>query len=142
MPYDQMITEALEPRKYQAAIVEINQLRFPDPDPYPFWHQTQATGGQNYGQWQDRQASEYLELARITTNIIERGRLYRNFQVRFASEMPALPLYLPIYNYGISQEVQGVKIGAMFDPSDRYLMVADWYLVARTKFIQFPTQAK
>jgi peptide/nickel transport system substrate-binding protein len=142
MPYDQMITEALEPRKYQAAVVEINQLRLPDPDPYPFWHQTQATGGQNYGQWQDRQASEYLELARITTNIVERGRLYRNFQVRFASEMPALPLYLPIYNYGISKEVQGVKIGAMFDPSDRYLMVTDWYLVARTKFIQFPTQAK
>ena len=139
MKYEQMLSEALETRKYQAAIIEINQIRTPDPDPYPFWHQTQATGGQNYGQWQDRQASEYLELARITSNPVERGRLYRNFQVRFASELPALPLYFPIYNYGISSEIQGVKIGTMFDPSDRYALFTDWFLVARNKFIQFPT---
>ena len=29
----------------------------PDPDPYPFWHQSEATGGQNYSQWDNRTAS-------------------------------------------------------------------------------------
>jgi len=131
--YDDMLNNYLQTRKYQAALVELNLSRSPDPDPYPFWHQTQAVGGQNFSQWQDRQASEYLEQARVTIDPEERRRLYRNFQVRFANELPALPLYYPVYTYAVSQEVQGVRIGPLFDPSDRLTMAADWFLIAKGK---------
>ncbi len=81
VPYADLAS-ALSARDYDAALVDLNLSRFPDPDPYPFWHQAQITGGQNYAQWDDRVASEYLEQARVTLDIEERARLYRNFQVR------------------------------------------------------------
>ncbi len=129
--YEELVNDYLEPRSYQAALADINLARSPDPDPYPFWHQTQAASGQNYSGWDDRQASEYLEQARVEVDLEERSRLYRNFQVRFMSQMPALPLYYPVYTFGISGQVQGASMGPLFDPSDRFANITSWFLVAR-----------
>jgi len=131
LPYDQLIAERLDPRLYEAALVNLNLTRFADPDPYPFWDQAQAAGGQNYTQWDDKNASEYLEQARITLDLGERARLYRNFQVLFVKELPALPLYYPVYTYAIDRQVQGVQLGSILDPSDRFAAVNEWYLVAK-----------
>jgi peptide/nickel transport system substrate-binding protein len=83
VPYDELINTDLETRSFQAALADLNLTLTPDPDPYPFWHQSEATGGQNYSQWDDRTASEYIEQARVTTDLDTRARLYRNFQVVF-----------------------------------------------------------
>ncbi len=129
--YEQLVEDYLEPREYQAALVDINLTRYADPDPYPFWDQAQTTGGQNYAMWNDRRASEFLELARVTVDIAERAKAYRNFQVRFAAELPALPLFYPVYSYAVDPQVQGVQIGPLFDPSDRFASISSWYLLAR-----------
>ncbi len=129
--YDQLVSERLDTRLYQAALVDLNLSRSPDPDPYPFWHQAQISGGQNYSRWDDRQASEYLEQARITVDLAERQRLYNNFQVRFSAELPALPLYYPVYSYAVTADVQGVSIGPLYDISDRFSTITSWYLVTR-----------
>jgi len=133
LPYEELIVDRLDKRDYEAALVDLNLTSMPDPDPYPFWHQTQATGGQNYSMWNDRQASEYLEQARIIMDIVERGHLYRNFQVRFFDQLPALPLYYPVYTYGVSENVKGVRIGPIFEPSDRLETITDWYF-----FVEVP----
>ena len=129
LPYATLFNDRLTPRKYQAALIDLNLARSPDPDPYPFWHQSEMTGGQNYAQWDNRDASEYLEQARINPDITVRTRLYRNFQVVFARELPALPLYFPVYTYGVARQVFGVQMPALFDPSDRFLTISNWYLV-------------
>ena len=131
VPYDRMVFDYLGPRSYQAALVDLNLSRTPDPDPYPFWHQAEATGGQNYSQWDDRTASEYLEQARVNTKINVRMRLYRNFQVVFAKELPSLPLYYPVYTFGVDSQVLGVQVGPLYDTSDRFARINDWYLVTR-----------
>jgi peptide/nickel transport system substrate-binding protein len=131
VPYDKLATDFLTPRTYQAALVDLNLARTPDPDPYPFWHQAEATGGQNYSQWDNRAASEYLEQARVTTDYTLRTRLYRNFQVVFAKELPALPLFAPVYSYGVDSQVQGVQVAALYDPSDRLTTFGNWYLLTR-----------
>ena len=128
LPYQDLISQYLEPRNYQAALVDINLARTPDPDPYPFWDQAQINDGQNYAQWDDRQASEFLERARITINMDERAKNYRNFQVRFTTEMPALPLFYPVYSYAVDNQVQNVRVGFFFDPSDRFSTILEWYL--------------
>ncbi len=131
MPYDQLITDQLDQRVYQAALVDINLSSSPDPDPYPFWDQAQATGGQNYAQWNDKNASEFLEQARITTDITERTRLYRNFQVIFQEEMPSLPLFYPVYTYAIDRQVLGVEMGPMYEPGDRFNTITSWFLTGK-----------
>ncbi len=131
LPYEELINGRLAPRSYQAALVDLNLARSPDPDPYPFWDQAQATGGQNYSQWNNRIASEYLEQARVTADVSERARLYRNFQVVFNDEIPSLMLYYPVYSYAVDQAVKGVQACPLYDTSDRFSNIAEWYLIAR-----------
>jgi peptide/nickel transport system substrate-binding protein len=131
VPYDQLAVDFLASRDYQAALVDLDLSRTPDPDPYPFWHQAEAIGGQNYSQWDNRPASEYLEQARVTADYTLRTRLYRNFQVVFAKELPALPLFAPVYSYGVDSQVRGVQIPSLYDPSDRLATFTSWYLLTR-----------
>ncbi len=131
VPYAELLADYLEPRTYQAALVELDFQRTPDPDPYPFWHQAQITSGQNYAQWDDRQVSEYLEQARVLDDYDERLRRYKNFQVRFATELPALTLFYPTYSYGVDRSVGGVSMGPLYDPSDRFSNISAWYLQTR-----------
>jgi peptide/nickel transport system substrate-binding protein len=136
--YDSLVNDFLAPRTYQAALADLNTLRTPDPDPYLFWHQSEATGGQNYSQWDNRAASEYIETARIEADFESRLRLYRNFQVTFTKDMPSLPLYYPVYSYGVDAQVQGVQVAPMYDTGDRLALITEWYLVTRRALEQTP----
>ncbi len=126
--YPTLLADHLEKRDFQAALVDLDFSASPDPDPYPFWHQSEIRQGQNYSGWDDRQASEYLEQARVTVDPAKRARLYQNFQVRFDERLPALPLFYPVYTYGVNTQVQGVRLGPLFHTSDRFLTVNRWYL--------------
>jgi peptide/nickel transport system substrate-binding protein len=131
VPYDSLIKDYLTPRTYQAALVDLDLSRSYDPDPYPFWHQAEISGGQNYSQWDNRPASEYIEQARVVADLAVRTRLYRNFQVIFARELPALLLYYPVYTYAVDQSMQGIQAAPLFESADRFNGVADWYLITR-----------
>ncbi len=138
VPYDRLVADYLAPRNYQAALADLTMSRTPDPDPYPFWHQAEATGGQNYSQWDNRTASEYLESARIQTDFTARERLYHNFQVIFTEEMPSLLLYYPVYTYAVDANVQGVQVAPMYDTSDRLSFISNWFLLTRRALDQTP----
>lgn len=115
----------LQPRRFDAALLEWpSQL---DPDPYPMWHETQIEGtGQNYGSFVNRDASEAIEIARQLTDRSERTRLYYQFQDIFAQEVPAILLYQPIYTFGVAKNVRNVQISPMFDPSGRFRTIWQW----------------
>jgi len=127
-PYESVLAD-LEAREYQVALVEINLMRSPDPDPYPFWGQAQTLSGQNYADWDNRSASEFLEQARMTVDMGERERLYRNFQVMFNREMPSLPLFYSTYTYAISSDINGIVLGPIFEPGDRFQNVHEWFIL-------------
>jgi peptide/nickel transport system substrate-binding protein len=127
----QTVIERLIARDYEAALVEMDLSRYPDPDPYPFWHQTQIENGQNYSDFNHRDISQLLETARTTPDLETRAKLYRSFQARFADQTPALLLLYPVYTYGIGSHVQNTQMGPMVDPSDRFRGMPDWYVVTR-----------
>ncbi|MBK7448107.1 MAG: peptide ABC transporter substrate-binding protein [Anaerolineales bacterium] len=139
--YDALVNNHLATRSYEAALGDLNTSRTPDPDPYLFWHQAEATGGQNYSQWDNRTASEFLETGRTAADFNERARLYKNFQVVFAKELPSLPLYYPVYSYGVDAQVQGVQVAPMYDVSDRLALINEWYLVTRRALEEQPETA-
>jgi peptide/nickel transport system substrate-binding protein len=126
-----LLSQVLAPRAFQAVLADLNLSRTPDPDPYPLWHETQVESGQNYGGFSDRVTSEYLEQARTTVDLEARARRYQAFQARFADQVPALLLYYPVYNYGVDTQVQGVQIGFLTEPSDRFNNVADWSVLTK-----------
>jgi len=128
-PYENVLEE-LSLRNYETALVDINYTRSPDPDPYPFWAQAQIQSGQNYAEWDNRSASEFLEQARMTADIGERERLYRNFQVLFVRELPSLPLFYSVYTYAATEDLKDINLGPLFEPSDRFNNVHDWYILS------------
>jgi peptide/nickel transport system substrate-binding protein len=113
-------------RDFDAAIVELSLAGMADPDPYVFWHQGQIAGGQNYGGVDDGIISETLEQARRDPNGVNRAAWYRRFQEAFAERVPAIPLYYPVYAYGLDGRVEGVQLGLLCDPSDRFRSLWTW----------------
>jgi peptide/nickel transport system substrate-binding protein len=125
------LSGVLDSRIYAAAVA---RLVVPgDPDPYPFWHETQALAGQgqNYAGFQNRRISELVEQARITSRRDERVAFYREFQQLFMEELPALPLYVPVYTYALDTRVNGGQLGPLMHSGDRFLTVPDWYVLRR-----------
>lgn len=120
---------SLESRNYEAALAHF--VLPGDPDPYPFWHETQAVVGQNYAGFQHRRISEVIEQARITTDREKRRELYQEFQELFMEEVPAFPLYVPIYTYAVDTKLRGVQLGPLMHTGDRFRNIADWYVLQR-----------
>jgi peptide/nickel transport system substrate-binding protein len=131
-----LLSDYLQPRAYQAVLADLNLAGTPDPDPYPLWHETQAESGQNYSGYADRITSEILEQARLATDLNQRAELYRKFQSRFSDQTPALLLFYPVYNYAVDAKVNGVQVGPLTEPSDRFSTLGQWYLVTRRVIVQ------
>ena len=126
---EQGLGENLVKHNYQAALAEV--LLAGDPDPYPFWHQTQIDDGQNYSGWDNTDASVLLEEARTLQDQGRRNDYYFEFQRIFADEVPSLVLFHPAYTYGVDEEVLGVQLPALSNPSDRFRTVTNWYTLTR-----------
>jgi peptide/nickel transport system substrate-binding protein len=121
--------ERLTSGNFESALVELNLEPLADPDPYSLWRQLPAEGGLNFGGFNDRRLSEIMESARREPNGITRAALYRDFQQLFCDRAAAIPLFYPAYFYGVDQRLQGVQIGFMSNPSDRFRTIHDWRLV-------------
>ena len=134
VPASVILSDMLIPREFDAVLTELDASQAADPDPYSFWHDSQAETGQNYSGFADRNISIWLEQARVTANKERRQELYRDFQFRFRDQAPALMLYHPVFTYAISSDVQGASIGPVFDPSDRFSNIGDWFLLVRRGF--------
>ncbi len=125
------LSGVLDSRSYQAALARI--IMSGDPDPYPFWHETQALPGQgqNYAGFGNREMSELIEQARITVQRDARAALYAQYQQVFMREVPALPLYVPVYTYAVDARVNGGQLGPLMSAGDRFLTLSDWYVLQR-----------
>jgi peptide/nickel transport system substrate-binding protein len=127
LPFNDLVELRLQVHSFDAALVELSLGG--DPDPYALWHSSQVeAGGQNYSAFVSRDADELLEAARTNWDLATRKELYRRFQAVFTEQLPALPLYYPVYTYAVDKEVRGVELGPMVEPSDRFRSINDWYL--------------
>lgn len=125
VPPDEL-TARLEAGDFDMALVELSFEPYADPDPYVFWHQGQSETGQNYGAMDDRRISEMLEMARREMYGVNRAYYYSRFQELFAQRAPALPLYYPLVVYAVDARLEGVQIGFLSAPSDRFRTIQDW----------------
>jgi ABC-type transport system substrate-binding protein len=111
---------------FEAAIVEYSFVGSAEPDLYLLWHQGQYPDGLNYGGVDDRRISQLLEGIRREPFGVNRRENYIAFQSEFAERAIALPLYYPLFTYGLSQEMANVQIGLLSTPSDRFITIGMW----------------
>lgn len=125
-----LVTDFLAPRTFEAALTDWRQVG--DPDPFPQWHSSQIdVSSQNYTGWKNAEADQLMETARQNANEAERKALYARFQEIFADELPALPLFHPLYTYGVSTRVNNVQVGVLNTPSERFATFPTWYIDSR-----------
>ena len=123
------VSDFLTPRRFEAVLLSWDITG--DPDPFPLYHSSQITTGQNYGGWSNQEADALVIEARSTVDPEKRRALYAQFQHLFAADVPAIPLYYPVYTYGVSERVKAVQIGPLNTPADRFATFPDWYILTR-----------
>ncbi|MDT8307236.1 MAG: peptide ABC transporter substrate-binding protein [Anaerolineae bacterium] len=128
--------EALASGDFDLALVEI--VAETDPDLYSFWSQEALVRGQNYGRWNSRRASEALEHARQLWDEDERQVYYDAFLGLYSRALPALTLYQHVENYAVSEAVNGLEIGRIDQPRDRYETLPAWFLLYRDVSVRCP----
>ena len=122
-----LVREFLLPRKFQAVLYGWDQS--PDPDPYAAWHSSQVREqGFNLAGFADQRLDEVLSEARQTTDQERRRALYAEFQQIFTEEVPSILLFYPLYHYYVHDDVKGIALGVLFEPSSRFANVHQWYI--------------
>jgi peptide/nickel transport system substrate-binding protein len=120
--------QRLQAHDFDAALVEYSLGGSADPDVYAFWHEGQYPDGKNYGGVADTRISELLEKARRDPYGINRVQDYQDFQRSFVERAIALPLYYPLFTFTTSPDVQGIQLGFIASPADRFRTIGDWSL--------------
>lgn len=112
---------------FEAAIVELPQGA--DPDPFAYWHAGQSPDGKNWGGVNDDRLSDLIERARRDPNGLNRVVLYRQFQELFWDRAIAIPLYYPLFSYAVHNRIEGVQLGFISTPTDRFRSIGFWTIV-------------
>lgn len=125
--------DVIKPREYEAFLY--GEIIGPDPDPFPFWHSSQADDpGLNLAQFKDKEADRLLVEARGTTDAKVREDDYKSFQDILAKQLPAIFLYSPTYTEALDKKIRGFNIQRISTPADRFNNLSDWYIKTRRTF--------
>jgi len=116
----------IRPRKYDALL--FGEVIGRELDLYAFWHSSQRNDpGLNIALYANATADDALEALRTTASTEERQELYDKFLTEFQKDIPALFLYAPDFVYSIPNSIQGLDLGFIETPSDRFLSVTEWH---------------
>ncbi len=100
-----------------------------DPDEFVLWHSSQiGPEGSNLSSLQNETIDRLLEQGRTTLDRDLRIPIYWQFQEQFVREVPAIPLYYPVYTYILPAHLQGVELSPLNEPGERFRTIAGWYL--------------
>ncbi len=117
----------IRPRNFDALLFFENTGA--DPDPYPFWHSSQARDpGLNLSGFSNTNADRLLTTARQTTDVKVREQNYGEFQNLITNELPAIFLNNVVYVYNVPGHLGGFDLGTIINPSERFLDINKWYL--------------
>ena len=116
--------DRLETGQFSAAFV--GQLISADPDLFRFWHPAQSSVGGNYGAAADNELSELLEDARGAVIPARRALVWQRVQEVFAEQAIAIPLYYPVFTAVVRKGIEGIQLGFMSSPADRFRGIQHW----------------
>lgn len=124
--------DVIKPRAFEALL--FGQILGRDPDPYPFWHSSQANDpGLNLPRWANRTADKLLEEARQTPNPDVRQKNYLEFQKLLNEDMPAIFLYRLNYVYILPDNIKGNGTQIIHKPSDRFANINKWFIKTKRR---------
>lgn len=129
-----VLQTVLQPRNFDILIYEL--VLGGDPDSYAYWHSSQATQeGLNFSNYSNAIADDALAGGRARNDSSYRDERYRLFARQWLSDIPAVALYQPGFDYIHSKSVQAIDSGAeLVSAEDRYYNVIYWSVGQSTVF--------
>ena len=125
-PLSELNTTVIRPRAYDAIL--FGEVVGRTLDLFAFWHSSQRNDpGLNLAMYANSKADGVLAQARATTDRKAREKLYISFANIIAKDQPAVFLYSPEFIYVVPKDLQGVSLGALTTPSERFLNAYEWY---------------
>jgi ABC-type transport system substrate-binding protein len=105
-----------------------------DPDIYPYYHSSQIPyPGKNLSQYFDLKVDKLLDEAHREIDPNQRREKVAKARKEIEKDIPSLNLRQIVYDYTISRDIKGVKIGQGVTESDRFNNVWEWYIKTKVK---------
>src|SRR3989344_3803357 len=125
-PLSELNTNIIRPRAYE--MILFGEVVGRTMDLFAFWHSSQRNDpGLNLALYANAKADGILAEARVTTDPANRETLYTSFASIIEKDQPAVFLYAPEFIYVVPKKLQGIKLGALSTPAERFLNVYQWY---------------
>lgn len=125
-PLSELNTNVIRPRAYDALL--FGEVVGRTLDLFAFWHSSQRNDpGLNLAMYANSKVDKALASARATTDRKAREASYGSFVSAVSKDMPAIFLYSPDFIYIVPKSINGVRLGALTTPSERFLNVHEWY---------------
>jgi len=119
--------DGIKPRAYQTLL--FGEVLGKIPDPFPFWHSTQAKApGLNLSSYANKTVDKLLEDARKELDPVKRLELFSQMQELVLADVPAIFLYNFDYTHFVSTSVKGIQTSVIADPSFRFAGITEWYI--------------
>ncbi len=116
----------IRPRKYDALF--FGEVISHEADLYAFWHSSERTDpGLNIAMYTSARADTFLEKAGETLDADARTKLYLSFVNQVVSDAPAVFVYSPDFIYAVRDDINGITLDHITNPSDRFANVYTWY---------------
>ncbi|MBZ9572511.1 hypothetical protein KJA15_04220 [Patescibacteria group bacterium] len=122
--------DIIKPRDYEVLL--FGEVLGAFPDPFPFWHSSQKKDpGLNLALYENEIVDKLLEEGRQIQNQKEGAEKYQEFQKILISDAPVVFLCNPDYIYFVSEEIRGINVKIITDPSKRFSGIENWYIRTR-----------
>lgn len=122
-----LTTDVIRPRKYDALL--FGEVVGRALDLYPFWHSSQRNDpGLNIALYANASVDKLLDAARAEIDPAKREADAESAAKTISEETAAIFLYAPSFAYVVPQNLEGVTLGTLDTPSDRFASVNEWYL--------------
>ena len=127
LPSKQLTDTLIKPRTFDVLLFP--QKFGPDPDPFLFWHSSQVKDpGFNLTGYSDPAADKLIIEARTTTDKNIREAKYEQFSNLITAKIPVIFLDQTEYIYAVDNAVKNIGIKTLYDPSQRFYNIEDWYI--------------
>lgn len=105
------------------------------PDPYPFWHSSQAAyPGLNVTQLVSKNSDDAISVIRATADQTARTEAFIKFSKAVTDANAAVFLYQPTFTYALPATIQKVDLPTIVTPADRFANINEWYIKTKPKF--------
>jgi len=117
----------IRPRKFDALLYGLVTGR--DMDFFAFWDSSQRNDpGLNISMYTSSRVDKLLEDARGTLDTAKQDQDYLAFESDVRADVPAVFLYSPEFIYVVPRKIQGLSLGTITLPFERFLDIEHWYI--------------